>query len=73
MQWLFLKFIQCYQQISWLWPKACRFYPSCSCYAQQSISQFGARQGVWLTLKRLAKCHPLHPGGVDLPPQQQTL
>ncbi|MCL5260369.1 MAG: membrane protein insertion efficiency factor YidD [Gammaproteobacteria bacterium] len=49
----------------------CRFYPSCSCYAHEAIENYGIIYGSWLGLKRLLKCHPWHPGGVDLVPQQQ--
>ena len=51
--------------ISPLMPRACRFTPSCSSYAAEAISRHGAAQGVVLTLKRLARCHPFHPGGYD--------
>ncbi|MEO5574354.1 MAG: membrane protein insertion efficiency factor YidD [Gammaproteobacteria bacterium] len=43
----------------------CRFYPSCSCYGQQAIRRHGALTGSWLTLRRLARCHPWHTGGFD--------
>ncbi len=43
----------------------CRFYPSCSDYARGAIEKYGALKGVALGAKRLLKCHPLHPGGVD--------
>ena len=43
----------------------CRFYPSCSDYARGAIEKYGALKGVSLGAKRLLKCHPLHPGGVD--------
>lgn len=46
----------------------CRFYPSCSHYGLEAIEQHGVARGGWLTLKRVCKCHPLHPGGVDLVP-----
>ena len=46
----------------------CRFYPTCSHYAAGAIRTHGARRGLMLAGKRLAKCHPLHPGGVDLVP-----
>jgi uncharacterized protein len=43
----------------------CRFYPSCSQYALQAILRFGLLSGGWLALKRLGRCHPWHPGGLD--------
>ncbi len=46
----------------------CRFYPSCSHYALEVLERFGAFQGSWLSIKRICKCHPFHPGGFDPPP-----
>ena len=43
----------------------CRFYPTCSAYAIEALQKKGALKGSWLTIKRLAKCHPFHPGGYD--------
>jgi len=43
----------------------CRFYPSCSDYAMEAIERHGALQGLWLATRRVAKCHPYHPGGFD--------
>jgi hypothetical protein len=47
----------------------CRFTPSCSSYALLSVQRFGIIDGAWLTLKRLIKCHPFHPGGYDPVPE----
>jgi len=46
-------------------PAACRFYPSCSAYAETALLRHGAAKGSWLTARRLARCHPFHPGGID--------
>jgi len=43
----------------------CRFEPSCSRYAEQAFRRHGALRGSWLMLRRLARCHPFHPGGLD--------
>ncbi|MCW2740152.1 MAG: uncharacterized protein JWR45_574 [Blastococcus sp.] len=49
-------------------PARCRFYPTCSAYAAEAIEGHGAARGGWLALRRLVKCAPWHPGGVDLVP-----
>jgi putative membrane protein insertion efficiency factor len=43
----------------------CRFEPSCSEYARQSVQKHGVLRGGWLTLKRVGRCHPWNPGGFD--------
>jgi putative membrane protein insertion efficiency factor len=63
---LFLLLLRTYQYaVSPLLGRNCRFYPSCSDYAQEAVQKYGTLRGGWLTLKRLARCHPFHPGGVD--------
>jgi len=52
----------------WLGPH-CRFYPSCSEYAQTAITTHGVWRGLWLAIKRLLRCHPWHPGGFDPVPE----
>jgi putative membrane protein insertion efficiency factor len=50
----------------------CRFYPSCSCYALESVENHGVIKGGYLSLRRLIKCHPFHAGGYDPVPQPDT-
>ncbi len=51
--------------VSPMLPPACRFYPSCSAYAETALVRHGALKGSWLAARRLARCHPFHPGGID--------
>jgi putative membrane protein insertion efficiency factor len=61
--------IRCYQVLlSPLLGGHCRFYPTCSSYAYEAIKKHGLFKGIFLGGKRLLKCHPFHPGGVDLIP-----
>jgi uncharacterized protein len=46
-------------------PPSCRFHPSCSQYALEAVTRHGALKGGWLAARRLARCHPFHPGGFD--------
>lgn len=62
---LALGLIRLYQMSTGWVPKVCRYAPSCSNYTYQAIVKHGLWQGVWLGLKRIGRCHPLHPGGFD--------
>ena len=46
-------------------PNSCRYQPTCSQYALDALTEYGAVKGVWLTLKRIARCHPFAAGGYD--------
>ena len=47
----------------------CRFYPTCSTYAVEAVEKHGAARGLWLSIRRLSRCHPWHEGGVDPVPE----
>jgi putative membrane protein insertion efficiency factor len=51
--------------LSPLLPSACRYYPSCSEYMRQAVEKYGPVRGVWMGIKRVARCHPFHQGGLD--------
>ena len=63
MKTLFLALIRFYQKhISPAFPARCRFSPTCSRYAYEAITKYGALKGGWLALKRILRCHPLYKG-----------
>ncbi|TWE02758.1 hypothetical protein FB550_104312 [Neobacillus bataviensis] len=69
---VFILLIRFYQTvISPIKPPTCRFYPTCSQYGLEAVQRFGAIKGGWLTIKRISKCHPFHPGGVDPVPEKK--
>lgn len=66
MKYLFIFLIKVYQRtLSRVLPPSCRFYPSCSEYGVQALQKYGIFKGGWLTVKRIARCHPFNPGGYD--------
>ncbi|NLN69548.1 MAG: membrane protein insertion efficiency factor YidD [Chloroflexi bacterium] len=66
-RWVLLVLIRGYQiVISPALPvDTCRFYPTCSHYGFQAIFKYGALKGGWMALKRIARCNPFNPGGLD--------
>lgn len=69
--WVLALLVRGYQLIVSPWiPPRCRFYPSCSAYAVTALRRHGALKGSWLAVRRLGRCHPWNPGGVDhVPPK----
>ena len=67
---LLMLLVRAYQLlVSPLLGPSCRFYPSCSAYGLEALRVHGAVRGTWLTVRRLLRCHPWNPGGVDeVPP-----
>lgn len=64
-----MQLIRWYQRfLSPLLPPACRFEPSCSRYGHECLRLHGAAKGSYLTVRRILRCHPFHPGGYDPPP-----
>jgi len=63
---LIVAFLRLYKlAISPMLPSACRYYPSCSDYMRQAVEKYGPARGVWMGIKRIARCHPFHQGGLD--------
>ncbi|MDA2936896.1 membrane protein insertion efficiency factor YidD [Acidobacteria bacterium AH-259-A15] len=66
MRFVAMKLLHLYQRlISPILLPSCRFHPSCSEYMYEAIDKFGVTQGTYLGVKRLLRCHPWNPGGVD--------
>jgi hypothetical protein len=66
MKQMLLALIRGYQYaISPLLGRNCRYFPTCSEYAAEAVTKYGAIRGGWLGVKRVCRCHPWHPGGYD--------
>jgi putative membrane protein insertion efficiency factor len=65
-QWLVIAPLRFYKRfISPALPSSCRFRPTCSEYMEEAVERYGAARGIWMGLRRLARCHPFHAGGFD--------
>ena len=66
MKYILIAIIKIYKfVVSPLLPGSCRFFPTCSDYAAEAVLKYGVFRGSWLSIKRILKCHPFHPGGID--------
>ncbi|HVT63908.1 MAG TPA: membrane protein insertion efficiency factor YidD [Mycobacteriales bacterium] len=72
--WVLVGVLRTYQRVvSPLFMPSCRFYPTCSSYAVTAVTEHGALRGGWLALRRIGRCHPFHPGGIDpVPPADRA-
>ncbi|NIK28113.1 hypothetical protein FHS45_001204 [Thalassobacillus devorans] len=72
MKYIFIGLIRFYQKvISPVKPPTCRFYPTCSQYGLEAFQRFGFIKGLYLTVVRIVKCQPFHPGGFDPVPERK--
>ncbi|HIS28541.1 MAG TPA: membrane protein insertion efficiency factor YidD [Candidatus Avamphibacillus intestinigallinarum] len=73
MKYPFIFLIKFYQKaISPFTPSSCRFYPTCSAYSLTAFERFGFFKGLFLSIKRISKCHPFHKGGIDYVPEKKN-
>ncbi len=70
--WVFIRLIDLYRLTAPVRQPRCRFYPSCSTYGREALVTHGPIRGLFLTVRRLLRCHPWNPGGVDHVPSKAT-
>ena len=72
MKYLFIGLVRLYQLIISPWmPSSCRYHPTCSQYSIEALRKHGALKGIWLTIKRVARCHPWGGSGYDPVPDTE--
>jgi putative membrane protein insertion efficiency factor len=72
--WLLIGLVRLYQYtLAWALGGHCRFQPSCSHYAVDCLRMHGAWRGALLSVRRVSRCHPFHPGGYDPPPPRSIV
>lgn len=70
--WVMLRLLSLYRLTASVRTPRCRFLPTCSTYALEAVTTHGALRGGWLAIRRVGRCHPWNPGGVDpIPPPNE--